>query len=59
MLSGAMGQLMMYGIFRVQQASHAALKCESTMTMPGLTVSIIASQLSTTSRYSNNRNFSQ
>ena len=50
---------MMYRLFRVQQASHAGLKCESTMTMLGLTVLIISSQLSTTSTYSDSRHFSQ
>ena len=50
--SGAMGQLMMYFLFMDQQASHAALKNESTTTMSGLTALMMSLQLSTTLTYS-------
>lgn len=52
MFSGAMGQLTMYLLFRDQQASHAALKSESTTTIPGLTALMVSLQLSTTLTYS-------
>jgi len=52
--SGAMGQLLMYFLFKDQQASDAALKNASTMTRPGLTALMMPLQLSTTLTYSKN-----